>query len=779
MVKFKTIILCLISLSLVLLKPAIGKQDETKLQPESKIQPVKNINELNQRKKIFNLPLDFVLSKKTKEKRAMTDEKGRQGSVIDERLDSDSVRGKIIFPSKAILGKNVSNETQDVKKDLEEGVRYFKEKNYIEALKCFDSLKKQSLVNRNLSLPYFLAADSIFEIIRGSSSRNFVPAINAYVEAFSLFPDDGNSPRALYMVINCYLKMKFFYEADSYYNLLIEKYHNSKFLPKGLLGLAYTYYDYGMYKEALERYQTILEKFKDSNEYKEANFGMANTYFKLNNYKISKELFDRANNLWPDFLIYNPKIWLNFIEVSYKTGNREKAKENFKKIINVFPQLESIESAFFHLGKIYREDGKEKDAKILFTESISRNSASKAALQSYLELMDKGYEDLKVSKGFFDLSGSKKYILPPDRNIFQKYPGEYFSSDVLFRLTEIFLKYKKYQEAILALKINKQKMKYQVFQLPNDLALRLSEAAAERMNQAISKDDYAGLIQIYEELEEIGAENILPAGMLIEAGEWYRKIGLFKKALVVYEKTLRREKSVHLQDRIYYLEGMIYKSLNDNKGAQEILQRLISQFPRSQYLADSQNLLGDIYFEEGDFKKSLELYIRSRERYKMDPRCLDIDFKVAGSYEKIGNHVKSAEIYRDIISRAENSKSKEADSLITEAWINLGDALANAGNHGEAVKAYEKGIGSNNFPEKTSLALYRLSFCYRKMSRYEDSLKSLDILVSEKAGGEFWRKIGNAFKEDLRWAKENRDLLTSLGNGSNQSREEVKNEGKK
>ncbi|MEZ4885879.1 MAG: tetratricopeptide repeat protein [Chitinophagales bacterium] len=170
-------------------------------------------------------------------------------------------------------------------------------------------------------------------------------------------------------------------------------------------------------------------------------------------------------------------------------------------------------------------------------------------------------------------------------------------------------------------------------------------------------------------------------------------------------------------------------------------------------IAKSQELFGNIYYEMGDFKASIQAYLKSLKIYNAHPNIEDIHLailyqNIARPYYQLGgkNRENAIQLYekaRKVCTRQINPNAR-IQQLIPTIIANLAVLYEAVGDYDKAIKYQNEAIqikeklwGNNN--PSVAFSLHNLGTLYQKMGKYalavDTTLKSLKIR-REKLGSQ-------------------------------------------
>jgi TolA-binding protein len=175
-------------------------------------------------------------------------------------------------------------------------------------------------------------------------------------------PESNYNDDALFEIGRSEISLQKNDDAKKYFNKLIKDYPSSSFVKKALLQLGLIDYNSGDNIAALEKYKKVVSDFPGTQESKDALGGIKNIYVELNevdNYiKYTESLGNIANvsATEQDSLMYYAG------ENAYLAGDCKKAKDNFKKYVEKFPEGDFILNATYYIGDCSFKDGDDDNA---------------------------------------------------------------------------------------------------------------------------------------------------------------------------------------------------------------------------------------------------------------------------------------------------------------------------------------------------------------------------------------------------------------------------------
>lgn len=221
-------------------------------------------------------------------------------------------------------------ERFDPEKSFELANKYFEKKDYEEARSMFLEIKNRDLTKKFAPLAQLRIADSYVQ------EDEYDKAIAEYNKFLETYPEHSHAPYAQYQIAMIYFNQiegsdRGFGGASK----ALEEFEKLK-----------TMFPRNPYKEIVE---LKIEKCK--NIIAEYEFKVGEFYYKKGSYNAAIGRFENLMNRFPQY-VKEPEI-LNYLADSYKNiGNKEKAIDYLKKLIDKYPNHTLTSSAKKELSKL-------------------------------------------------------------------------------------------------------------------------------------------------------------------------------------------------------------------------------------------------------------------------------------------------------------------------------------------------------------------------------------------------------------------------------------------
>jgi len=124
----------------------------------------------------------------------------------------------------------------------------------------------------------------------------------------------------------------------------------------------------------------------------------------------------------------------------------------------------------------------------------------------------------------------------------------------------------------------------------SDISMEEYESRYEEARSEFESRNYKSAITLFESLMSASTSHSLSDNAQYWIGECHYALGQYDAAIIDFEKVFTFPKSNKLDDAQYKL-GLCYIRKGDTAKAREELNRLISNFPKSEYISRAENLL--------------------------------------------------------------------------------------------------------------------------------------------------------------------------------------------
>ena len=177
-------------------------------------------------------------------------------------------------------------------------------------------------------------------------------------------------------------------DAIKYFNKLLNGYPSSSYVKKALLQLGLIDFNAGRNDQAIEKYKKVIADYPATQEARSALTGIKNIYVQMNDVDSYLKYTETLGNFANISLSEKDSLMYYAGENVYTSGDYAKAKENFRKYIDKFPEGNFILNASYYYGDCSLKSGDAIEAlkSFTFVAGKPRNNFTEPALASAAQL---------------------------------------------------------------------------------------------------------------------------------------------------------------------------------------------------------------------------------------------------------------------------------------------------------------------------------------------------------------------------------------------------------
>lgn len=644
-----------------------------------------------------------------------------------------------------------------------------------------------------------------------------------YQEAISFFESSVSSKKnnkyidnSIYSLATIYEKTGDYKKAVAYYDSLLAYYKNSSLAPYAQVRIGLCYFELKDYDNAvIELTDPIISQLPERQQI-EAKYVLANSYYRLKEYKEAEAAF---NQLLKD----DPKspltkhVRYGLAWVNFQKGKYDNAYDMFNALSKEGNDSISVNSLYWS-AEAKRYNGKEKEAAIIFDQFLTYYPNSPLASRAKYQIGVVNYNDNKSAV-------SEDYLIKATHSGNIQTKAQAFTVLGELRLDKKdYLKAKQYFQNVLDLEsvskdlYNRALLGFAVSEFylnQYDESMKnlttLSSSAPGFENDKIhfymaeclfAKKEYAKALKEYN---QVSSSNASMNSQLIygKAYTYYNlknyndaayyfsdfvkryfdkpqykdaKLRLadsyygqkkFEEASKIYKQAFISDSTDLSSDYAYYQYAQaLYKAGNTNEAIREF-RELQTRFPQSQYLDESQYLVGWIYFQKGNFHEAIANFHTLINTYPNSPVVPVAYNSIGNAFFNLGRYDSSIANYKKVLSDYPNSAAAfDAVSGIKDAYVvseradkavetideytskNAGAAMAdqimfkkgeiffNDGNYEKAKESYKQFIAAYPNSPLVNDAYYWVGKSAENLGQNEEALYNFNIVFKADLNSE-------------------------------------------
>jgi len=307
----------------------------------------------------------------------------------------------------------------------------------------------------------------------------------------------------------------------------------------------------------------------------------------------------------------------------------------------------------------------------------SGNAQEKNKLQS----VDQAIQRMHLSVGGMN-STELENAINKNEDLLLKYPNSEFTPNILFQLSELYIK--------------KSRLDY---------ARKMSEYEKQL------KDFDSGKTAIEPTLPRIN----------------------FNDALHYLQELENQYPYISFIDKILYRMALCYQEENNSVKSQEYFDKLISEAPNSPLVAESYFRLAEHYFDDGKYENAIQYYSKLVKKNMWNNNFFDMSlYKLGWTYYKLNKYPEAISNFLFLLKDIEAQErlqsqylDRSSTDLIDEALQYIAISFSEFGGP-EKARDFLLSLGDNRYDDEI---LKRLGNIFKKQDRLEQAIATYRILL--------------------------------------------------
>ncbi|MBI4651957.1 tetratricopeptide repeat protein [Candidatus Desantisbacteria bacterium] len=582
------------------------------------------------------------------------------------------------------------------------------------------------------------------------------------------------NPQVIYaqlLIADAYLNLKDTKNAVREYRFFLEKFPDSEKNIKVLKALAWIYIQEKDYTSAIVAYNDLLSKNPPSNTIDEIHYNIGEAYYSLKNYDSAIFEYERIRGgEFADDALYG-SAWSSLKKKDYKASIAD-----FQDLVDKHPDSKYLAESLFRIGEIYYLLNQYDSAFYSYKKNIDKQPKNEYS------------DDAFYWMGWTGLKGNDfNKAIESYTQLIEKYPGSEFVEDASFRIAFSYMSMKNYDMAIK--KYQEFLAKYPQGKLVEDAIYALSQCYHDKGDakggetelsdllgkdfnpevkihieyilglSAFNREDYAKCVEYYENFLKKYPDNNRNKNVLFRLAQAYYNQKEYKKAI---EKLMEyRQKFPGGEDfeSAIYWTGLAYLQMKEPDKAREEWNNIINN-PASKLIGDVEYQLGEILYAAGKFDEALNKYKQIIEKYPANIKAFNAaKYSIGWTYIQLKDNNTAIEKFNDIVVNHPDSE------YWAFAFYKLVELYSEINKNDELILLYEKYSSKLTKDETYYNALYRISTGYNALKRYDDAIRTYEIIAAsdrEKLKSRALLAEGYIYVEQKKWfsAREKFEKIT-------------------
>jgi len=619
------------------------------------------------------------------------------------------------------------------------------------------NVKQKERVLRCLADCYYMMGE------KDGDKKNYLKASEHYRYITQFYPDSQKkNVTVMYRLAKSYYNLKFYYQGIKEYKNLYNKYPTSVYAAESLFMVGKMLYLTRKYEGAIKEYKKYVKTFPDGKYATAVYLQIGDCYAQMHQFDAADHWYGKALKKWPRLEDVPKNVLMKIGSNFLKVGKYHSASEIFFVYMNLFPQDKNSADILYKLAQSYIGIGQLSLGLKVLTQVIERYPKSKEAQESAIMMANMGIRSPGLKVPVYILSSLEHYRNPVDtyesmmNNVSQPERKE----EILYQKGDALFNKQQYREAFETYTMLLNRFRWGKYK---DTARKnLIVCAHHLVNRCFSKGDYLNVSNIYFLVREHGLFEKSDFETLFKIGISLKNTGLAVLATSVFEEMKDMSKNESETEMISLALAEIDYDQGRFDSAKKIATSILKKKPllEEEILVNTKILLGDIYYQEGLFKKVAGFYSDVLGSGKDCKRINGVYKRYADSLKEIGFSPSAVINYKKAINTCKDSNVEQCKPIIAGSYEGLGDCFFERGKYQKGISMYQQSLAYAPEDKQKLWTLYEIGCGYTKLND-EISADMAFKSLTEKSRGEFWTRVVDYYREDRIWSQKYSDYLVA------------------
>ncbi|MGE5429581.1 MAG: tetratricopeptide repeat protein [Syntrophomonadaceae bacterium] len=647
------------------------------------------------------------------------------------------------------------------------GTLYYRKHEYDNARKAFKLLLEDYPYNEYAGSAMYLIGDSYSQQMRYDEAVKFLD------DAIAAKNNSKFKANSIYLLANIYEKKGDYRQAVANYDTLLAYYKTSPLAPHAQIRIGLCYFELKEYDNAiLELNDPLIKDLADSLQ-TEARYILANSHYRLREYNDAAETYNQILKEDPKGPVErNAKYglaWVNFQQAKYDdafnlfssltrkgegdsisvkslfwsaecrryAGKDDAALDLYDSFLKTYPQSRLSSQVRYLIGVVKYKTNKESVSEEYLKDAAksSDESVRGRALAVLGEIRLKA-KDYPAAKKYFSDALALEKLVPDTKN--RSLLGLGISNYYLNRIDEAVSVLNKL--AVESPSFESGKTHFYLAEsyfAGKDFKKAIKEynAVGDKEKELIPQVLY-GKAYTYFNLKEFPNSSYNFSEFLkkykdnphfidakLRLADSYYGEKKFADASRIYKEVFLADNSMSSDYAYYQYAQALYKAGNANEAIREF-SNLQEKFPDSKYLAESQYIIGWIFFQKGNYRQAIESYHTLLSHYPSSSVVPITYNSIGNAYFNMGNYDSSITYYNRVIT------GYPAGSYAFDAVMGVKDAYMADDKPQQAVNFIDDYVARNPQAANIDQIMFKKGDLYFNLRNYEMAKQSYKEFVS-------------------------------------------------
>ena len=213
-------------------------------------------------------------------------------------------------------------------------------------------------------------------------------------------------------------------EAEARFAMLRRMFPNDENVPLSYYYWGDHHYNKNDMQQAADQFQLVLQKYPESRYAREAALGLARAFYRLGYYEQAFTIVEYIEQRWANFYLTYPPFLNMMGDVGFRLNKLDFALQQYWLYANIMPKGDETDIILTRIADIYTMQQRPKAAREVYREVVERFPGRDGALVSQMRLAEQHINDVPTLGSMFDSFEASGQYQPDEvyRGIISDYP---------------------------------------------------------------------------------------------------------------------------------------------------------------------------------------------------------------------------------------------------------------------------------------------------------------------------------------------------------------------
>ena len=191
-------------------------------------------------------------------------------------------------------------------------------------------------------------------------------------------------------------------EAEARFAMLRRMFPNDENVPLSYYYWGDHHYNRNDMQQAADQFQLVLQKYPESRYAREAALGLARAFYRLGYYEQAFTIVEYIEQRWANFYLTYPPFLNMMGDVGFRLNRLDYALEHYWLYSNIMPRGEETDIILTRIADIYTMQQRPGAAREVYREVVERFPGRDGALVSQMRLAEQHINDVPTLGSMFD-----------------------------------------------------------------------------------------------------------------------------------------------------------------------------------------------------------------------------------------------------------------------------------------------------------------------------------------------------------------------------------------